>query len=121
LLRTLCECPQLILPVAHKLKISGDRVIANVLHFDAAGRYTHFDRSVPTSRDGGKAEVVHTLKKKHGYAPVVMIGDGSTDMQARPPADVFVGYGGNQVRDKVRDGCDWWVTDFKELLDELHA
>ena len=32
---------------------------------------------------------------------------------------MFVGYGGNQVREKVRDGCDWWVTDFQELIAEL--
>jgi phosphoserine phosphatase len=26
-----------------------------------------------------------------------MIGDGNTDMEARPPADLFIGFGGNQV------------------------
>lgn len=39
--------------------------------------------------------------------------------QARPPAEMFVGYGGNQVRASVKEGCDWWVTDFKDLIDEL--
>ena len=74
---------QLILPVARKLSISPDRVIANVLFFDESGAYTGFDPSVPTSRDGGKPDVVHALKRKHAYPSVVMIGDGVTDMQVR--------------------------------------
>ena len=31
------------------------------------------------------------LKKAHGYDPIFMIGDGATDMEARPPADAFIG------------------------------
>ena len=42
-----------------------------------------------------------------------MIGDGVTDMQARPPADLFIGFGGVVVRESVKQGADWFVTDFK--------
>ncbi len=35
----------------------------------------------PTLRDGGKPEVIRTLKKQHSYSSVVMVGDGVTDMQ----------------------------------------
>lgn len=38
----------------------------------------------PTSAcvgDGGKAAVVKSLKEKHGYQDVLMVGDGATDMQ----------------------------------------
>jgi hypothetical protein len=31
----------------------------------------------------------------------------------------MIGYGGNAVREKVRKECDWWVADFKDLIDEL--
>jgi len=48
-----------------------------------------------------------------------MVGDGATDMQARPPADAFIGYGGIVVREPVRRGADWFVTHFDELLREL--
>ncbi len=34
-----------------------------------------------TLRDGGKPEVVRTLKQEHNYNPIVMVGDGVTDMQ----------------------------------------
>lgn len=40
-----------------------------------------------------------------------MIGDGATDMQARPPADLFVGYGGVVQRQVVKEGADLFVTD----------
>jgi phosphoserine phosphatase len=42
-----------------------------------------------------------------------MVGDGATDMQAKPPADLFIGYGGVVVREAVRDGADLFVTDLK--------
>lgn len=72
-----------------------------------------FDPNEPTSRDGGKPAVVKSLIASHGYKPVVMIGDGATDMQAKPPADAFVGFGGIVVREKVKAGADWFITDFK--------
>ena len=61
------------------------------------------------------------LKEKFGYERVVMVGDGATDMQARPPADAFIGFGGIAVREAVRDGADWFVTDFEEMIAELDA
>ena len=50
---------------------------------------------------------------------LVMIGDGATDMETCPPADGFIGFGGNVIREKVRDHSPWFVTSFQELLDEL--
>lgn len=34
-----------------------------------------------------------------------------TDMQAKPPADLFIGFGGVVVREAVREGADIFVTD----------
>lgn len=44
-----------------------------------------------------------------------MLGDGATDMQAKPPATAFIGYGGIVVRESVRKGADFFITDFAEL------
>lgn len=33
--------------------------------------------------------------------------------------DMFIGFGGNVVREKVKLQAPWFVTDFKELLREL--
>lgn len=57
-----------------------------MLLFDDAGYYTGFDAEQFTSRSGGKARAVQHIKEKYNYQRVVMIGDGVTDMEARPPA-----------------------------------
>jgi phosphoserine phosphatase len=50
-----------------------------------------------------------------------MFGDGATDMQARPPAEAFIGYGGVVVRDAVKIGADWFIMDFSEIISELES
>jgi phosphoserine phosphatase len=107
----------MINPIADILKIPHTRIYANNVIFDANGVYGGFDPSEPTSRDGGKPEVIKKLKNDHGYDPIVMIGDGATDMQARPPADCFIGFGGVTERKVVKEGADWYIYNFQELLD----
>lgn len=34
---------------------------------------------------------------------------------------MFIGFGGNVVREKVKSQAPWFVTDFKELLKELQT
>ncbi len=85
----------------------------------SAGIYAGFDETAPTSRDGGKPEVLRQLREGRGLSPIVMIGDGVTDMQARPPADAFIGYGGIAVRAPVRDGADLFTTCFRTLARQL--
>ena len=48
-----------------------------------------------------------------------MVGDGATDMQAKPPADKFIGYGGVSERAKVKEGADWYIYNFDTLYDAL--
>lgn len=108
---------QMIHPIADALSIPRNRVYANTLLFSGAqgtrpGTYAGFDETAPTSRDGGKADVLRALKASYGYSPLIMVGDGATDLQARPPADVFVGYGGIADREVVRKGADWFVRDW---------
>ena len=107
---------QMINPVAEVLKIPLHRVYANNLLFNEDGTFKGFDSSELTNRDGGKPAVIQMLKDAHGYETVVMVGDGATDMQARPPASAFIGFGGIVVRDSVKAGADWFVTDFQVYL-----
>ena len=62
-----------------------------------------------------------SLKKEHGYDPVVMVGDGATDLEARPPADLFIGFGGVAVREVVKENADWFVTDLEAITEALEA
>jgi len=114
----------LIIPVARMLNIPMANIFANELLFDkTTGAYAGFDLNELTSDSGskkiGKAGVCGMLKKKFGYTNLVMVGDGATDMEASPPADAFIGFGGNQVRDNVRRHADWFVYNCETLCEEL--
>mmetsp|Transcript_9960 Transcript_9960/g.18867 ORF Transcript_9960/g.18867 Transcript_9960/m.18867 type:complete len:469 (-) Transcript_9960:77-1483(-) len=41
---------------------------------------------------------ISELNATIGHGPIFMVGDGATVMEARPPADTFIGYGGAAVR-----------------------
>lgn len=109
----------LINPVANEIGIPLDHVYANKLHFLFNGEYAGFDVNQPTSHSGGKAEAITMVRRRtetHGRKTVTMIGDGATDMEAAPPADYFIGFGGNVVREAVFRGSQYYVTDFKNLV-----
>lgn len=109
----------MIQPVAALLGIPRQRIYANSIIYDDDGNYVGFNSDELTCRDGGKAAVLEQIKKEYGYKTVVMIGDGATDLQAKPPADVFIGYGGVAERAAVKEGADWYVTDFNEVIQEF--
>nr|CAD7430539.1 unnamed protein product [Timema monikensis] len=109
----------IITPVALELNIPLQNIYANRLKFFLNGDFAGFDESEPTCNSGGKAEVIQQLKERHGYSTVVLVGDGATDLEACPPADAFIGYGGNVIREEVKAKAKWYVTNFKELQDAL--
>lgn len=91
-----------------------------MVFFLQLGTYAAFDVNQPTSRTGGKGEAVNVLRRTLGQGTnVTMIGDGATDLEASPPADNFIGYGGNIVRDEVRNRAQYYVTDFLQLYKDL--
>uniref|UniRef100_K3XBL2 phosphoserine phosphatase n=1 Tax=Globisporangium ultimum (strain ATCC 200006 / CBS 805.95 / DAOM BR144) TaxID=431595 RepID=K3XBL2_GLOUD len=109
----------MIEPVAEQLNIPLRNIYANTIFFDNDGKYAGFDDTELTSRDGGKADAVNLIKKMHGHKVMAMIGDGVTDLQARPPADLFIGFGGIVTRQVVKENADWFVTDFTDLTTQL--
>ena len=90
----------IIRPLADFLGIA--RVEAVDLFFDADGRYTGFDETYPTTRSGGKPEVIARLKAELNPARIVMVGDGASDLETKPFVDLFVGFGRYVAREKVR-------------------
>jgi phosphoserine phosphatase len=125
----------MIYPIADALDLPRSHVFANVLLFsdeDEEGSYKGFDPTAFTSRSGGKARAIehiieNILKKKQDSdddkkeIKTIMIGDGATDLEAKPPANAVIGYGGVVVREKVKNGADWFVMSFKELIDVLES
>jgi len=68
------------------------------MFFYHTGEYAGFDETQLTSRQGGKGAAIRTLKDKCGYKTVVMIGDGITDWEASPPAELFIGMLGELIK-----------------------
>ncbi|CAD7089357.1 unnamed protein product [Hermetia illucens] len=106
----------LIEPVAIELGIPLTNVFANKLLFYFNGEYAGFDTNQPTSRSGGKGDAILQIRQIHPESNITMVGDGATDLEASPPANNFIGYGGNVVRNEVQTRAQYYVTDFRQLM-----
>ncbi|XP_067617326.1 phosphoserine phosphatase [Eurosta solidaginis] len=106
----------LIDPIADELGIPRDHIFANKLMFYFNGDYASFDTTQPTSRSGGKAEAVSIIKRLNSNAIITMIGDGATDLEASPPANNVIGFGGNVLRAEVHQRSQYYIMDFAQLL-----
>lgn len=113
----------LIEPVAIELGIPLQNMFANKLHFTFNGDYAGFDTCQPTSHTGGKGEAINSIRQQldvdNDGTVITMIGDGATDLEACPPADNFIGFGGNIVREEVRNRAKYFVTSFEQISSEL--
>ena len=89
-----------LLPVAEKLDVPPQRVHANDLYFDDKGDYTGFDMENPLSRSGGKADVIKRLPRE---PRTMLVGDGASDAEVGAKVELFVGFGGVERRDAVRN------------------
>jgi len=107
----------MIEPLAEILNIPKTNIVANTIFFDEEGKYKGFDAEEPTSQDMGKPKALQQIQDANiNYKTMVMIGDGATDAQAKPPAAAFIGFGGVVVRETVKAQSDWFVTDFQDLI-----
>ncbi len=106
---------QAIRPLAVHLGI--ERVEAVDLFFDDAGVYCGFDEAYPTTRSGGKPEVIRRLREELSPARVVMVGDGVSDLETKPVVDLFVGFGRYVARARVEAEAGAFIR----ALDQLPA
>ena len=101
---------QAIAPLAAKLNITPRAVHAVPLEFDAAGNYVDFDRRSLLARRGGKELVVRSiLARAKGKA--AFVGDGVSDLETKPVVDLFIGFGGIAVRERVRSEAHVFVQE----------
>jgi len=107
----------MIEPVAKHLNVPISHIYANTIFFkdDIDGAYAGFDRNEPTSADLGKPKALTHIQSLKNYQTMVMIGDGATDAQAKPPAKSFIGFGGVVERQAVKSKACWFVYDFADL------
>ncbi|WP_297934035.1 phosphoglycerate dehydrogenase [uncultured Brevundimonas sp.] len=106
---------EVIAPLAARLGIAADHVLANDLIYDAEGRVTGVDDANPLSRDNGKPEVIKALNLT---GPVVMVGDGWTDAEVKlaGAADRFYAFTEVVSRPKVIEVADATAASLDEVL-----
>ena len=101
---------QAIAPLADLLGIPARATHAVALQFAEDGTYRDFDRRSPLTRTGGKELVVRDVRaRSHGRA--AFVGDGVSDLEAKPAVDLFVGFGGVHTRPRVRDNAEVFVRE----------
>jgi phosphoserine phosphatase len=88
---------------AAALGIPPEDVGAVGIDFSEDGSYAGFERSSPLARSGGKPVV---LGDWHLPRPALLVGDGATDLEARPAVDAFAAYMGVAFRPNVAAGAD---------------
>jgi phosphoserine phosphatase len=94
--------------LAVELGLDEGDVAAVDVTFDSRGAYTGFDATSPLARSGGKTEVL-TRWRATLPAPIMMVGDGATDAEARTAVDLFVAYCGVVERPAVAAEADFVV------------
>ena len=93
---------QALLPLANHLRVP---LRAVALQFDTNGDYIRFDRRSPLARSRGKEVVVRDIRARtKGNA--AFVGDGVSDLEAKPAVDLFIGFGGVHTRPRVRENAD---------------
>lgn len=90
--------------MARALGIADEKVAAVDLHFNAAGEYESFDHQSPVTAADGKRRVVESWPELR--RPVMLVGDGATDLEAKPAVDMFVCFAGVAARPHVMAGAD---------------
>jgi phosphoserine phosphatase len=107
---------QAILPLARELGVGAVHAVR--LRFKD-GAYDGFEPSFLT-RTGGKELVIRDIRART-KGKAAMIGDGASDLEAKPAVDLFIGFGGVHIRPRVRDNADVFVTDLPAVIPHLIA
>jgi phosphoserine phosphatase len=94
--------------VARAVGLSADAVAAVGIEFAADGGYAGFEHASPLARSGGKTEVVREWDLPR---PSLLVGDGATDLEAKPAVDAFAAYMGVAFRANVAAGADFVLRD----------
>jgi phosphoserine phosphatase len=58
----------------------------------------------------GKAAVIGELRAEAGGGRALLVGDGVSDLEARAAVDLFVGFGGVVLRERVAAEADIYIT-----------
>jgi len=94
--------------LARQLGVAEADVAAVEIFFDGEGSYAGFAADSPLTRSGGKRRVIEAWGVTR---PVLMIGDGATDLEAKPAVDEFVAFAGVVYRAPVVAAADYVIRE----------
>ena len=103
---------QAILPLVERLGVPAARLVAVDVYLDEDGAYSAYDMTSPLTTDTGKATVARTLALPQ---PVLMMGDGNTDLASREAVDAFAAFIGVVRREPVAAAADHVIESFDQL------
>ncbi len=95
--------------LAQALGIEPERVAAVDIRFDEHGKYMGFDEASPLVRSGGKRTVIEQWQPEL-KRPIWLVGDGASDVEARPVVDAFIAYTGVIRHEAAVAGADITVS-----------
>lgn len=106
---------EFVLPVAEKLGLEKDHILANDFIFNKNGGVINFNPKNPLSQNNGKVKAVKNLNLK---GEIIVIGDGFTDLQIKEmgAAKRFYAYIENINREAVSKKADKVISSFDEFL-----
>ena len=85
------------------------------LKFHSDGTYAGFDTSAPPSRNGGKPEIISSLKLEYAPERIVMVGDGISDLETKDEVTQFIGFGRYAERVRVVAEADHFIHSLENL------
>jgi phosphoserine phosphatase len=94
--------------LAAELGLAADTVAAVDVRFGPAGEYLGFEEDSPLARSGGKAVALAGWELAR---PALLVGDGATDLEARPAVEAFAAYMGVAFRPAVAAAADFVLRD----------
>ena len=107
---------QAVAPLAATLGVRNVHAVR--LEFADDGTYKDFDRRSPLTRAGGKEIVVRDVRART-KGKAAFVGDGASDLEAKPAVDLFIGFGGVRERAVVRERAGVYVRTMGEVLSSL--
>jgi phosphoserine phosphatase len=103
---------QCLMPLAERLGVPDERLLAVSVYLDEDGLYSTFDDASPLATDSGKAWAARQLALP---GPVLGVGDGATDLAMRPAVDAFAAFTAHARRAPVVAGADHVLESFDQL------
>lgn len=95
-------------PVVKDLPILAENIIANDIYFEH-GKYVGINERSPLITSDGKFQILKSILKNDDRA--VMVGDAMGDLRGGKAASLFIGFGGVEVRQSVKEKSEIYIED----------